>query len=182
MRGASTHRGKVDALESAQRELREQLAALQRENSERERAEAAQTRLAAILEATPDIVGSADPDGGRAIAQAGTVTLRLGDFGAVRTPTQSVLNLKASRRLSLGGSRRIDVSVDLFNALNANTATAVTYASGPTYGAITADGRFLYVANEESDNVSKVDTETNQRLNRSAVGSDPANLAILGGE
>jgi PAS domain S-box-containing protein len=50
-------------LESAQRELREQLAALQRENSERERAEAAQTRLTAILEATPDIVGSADPDG-----------------------------------------------------------------------------------------------------------------------
>jgi len=63
MRGASIHQPKEGALKSAQRELREQLAALQRENAERERAEAAQTRLTAILEATPDIVGSADPDG-----------------------------------------------------------------------------------------------------------------------
>jgi len=63
MKGAATSQPKDSALESAQRELREQLAALQRENAERERAEAAWTRLTAILEATPDIVGSADPDG-----------------------------------------------------------------------------------------------------------------------
>ena len=63
MKGAATSQPKDSALESAQRELREQLAALQRENAERERAEAAWTRLTAILEATPDIVGSADPAG-----------------------------------------------------------------------------------------------------------------------
>ena len=63
MKSVATRQPKDSALESAQRELREQLAALQRENAERERAEAAWTRLTAILEATPDIVGSADPAG-----------------------------------------------------------------------------------------------------------------------
>ena len=43
--------------------MQEQVNALQREISERERAEVADARLAAILEATPDIVVSADPTG-----------------------------------------------------------------------------------------------------------------------
>ena len=51
------------ALQGAQRELRDQVAALQREIGERKRAEAAQARLTAIVEATPDIVISADPNG-----------------------------------------------------------------------------------------------------------------------
>ena len=51
------------ALQGAQVKLREQVTALQREISERERAQAAHARLTAILEATPDIVISADPDG-----------------------------------------------------------------------------------------------------------------------
>jgi len=52
-----------NALQGAQRELREQVNALQREIGERQRAEAAHDRLTAILEATPDIVISADPNG-----------------------------------------------------------------------------------------------------------------------
>jgi PAS domain S-box-containing protein len=52
-----------NALQSAQRELQEQVNALQREIGERKRAEAAHDRLTAILEATPDIVVSADPNG-----------------------------------------------------------------------------------------------------------------------
>src|ERR1700730_17082223 len=51
------------ALQGAQQKLREQVEALQREIGERKRAEAAQARLTAILEATPDIVISADPSG-----------------------------------------------------------------------------------------------------------------------
>ncbi|MBA3960727.1 MAG: PAS domain S-box protein [Chthoniobacterales bacterium] len=51
------------ALQGAQAKLQEQINALQREIIERERAEAAHARLAAILEATPDIVMSADPNG-----------------------------------------------------------------------------------------------------------------------
>ena len=51
------------ALQGAQGELQEQVNALQREIGERKRAEAAHARLTAILEATPDIVISADPNG-----------------------------------------------------------------------------------------------------------------------
>ena len=51
------------ALQGAQGALQEQVNALQREISERKRAEAAHARLTAILEATPDIVISADPNG-----------------------------------------------------------------------------------------------------------------------
>ena len=51
------------ALQTAQSKLREQVDVLRREISERERAEAAHARLTAILEATPDIVISADPNG-----------------------------------------------------------------------------------------------------------------------
>src|SRR5438105_15730110 len=51
------------ALQTARHELQEQVIALQREIGERKRAEAAQARLTAILEATPDIVMSANPGG-----------------------------------------------------------------------------------------------------------------------
>jgi PAS domain S-box-containing protein len=51
------------ALQTAQHELQEQVTALQREIGERKRAEAGQARLTAILEATPDIVMSANPNG-----------------------------------------------------------------------------------------------------------------------
>ena len=50
------------ALHGAQQKLQEQVSALQREISERERAEAAHARLTDILEATPDIVMSAEPN------------------------------------------------------------------------------------------------------------------------
>ena len=51
------------ALQSAGAKLQEKVNALQREISERERAEAAHARLTAILEATPDIVISAHTNG-----------------------------------------------------------------------------------------------------------------------
>jgi PAS domain S-box-containing protein len=51
------------ALQGARAKLQEQVHALRSEISERKRAQAAHARLTAILEATPDIVISADPDG-----------------------------------------------------------------------------------------------------------------------
>ncbi len=51
------------ALQGAQHKLRQQVNALQREVGERKRAEAAQARLAAILEGTSDFVSSASPMG-----------------------------------------------------------------------------------------------------------------------
>ena len=51
------------ALQGAQEELREQLKSLQREIVERKRAETARARLTAIIDGTPDFVGSASPTG-----------------------------------------------------------------------------------------------------------------------
>jgi PAS domain S-box len=51
------------ALQTAQHELQEQVTALQHEIGERKRAEREQVRLTAILEATPDIVMSANRNG-----------------------------------------------------------------------------------------------------------------------
>jgi hypothetical protein len=82
------------------------------------------------------IFRTADPDGGRPISQSSTVTLRLEPFGAVRSPNQNVLNLRGSKRFNMNGGRRFEMMADLFNALNANAATAVTYVAGPWFGAI----------------------------------------------
>jgi hypothetical protein len=48
----------------------------------------------------------------------------------------NILNLRATKDFQLGG-RRFGVDFDVFNALNAATATAATFASGPTFGYVT---------------------------------------------
>jgi PAS domain S-box-containing protein len=68
------------ALHVAQERLQEQVNALQHEIQERERAEAAHARLSAILEATPDVVVSADPSGSAFyVNRAGRQVLGVGD-------------------------------------------------------------------------------------------------------
>lgn len=59
------------------------------------------------------------------------------------------------------------------------TLTSITVGEWPTRSALTADGRFLYVVNNESNNVVKLDTETNTPLFRIAVGSGPEDAVIL---
>ena len=92
--------------------------------------------LAGLPGQRTNIFRSADPDGGTPLSQSNTVTLRLEPFGAQRNPAQHVLNFRGSKRFALDGRRHFDVSVDLFNALNVNSPVAVTYVSGPTFGAI----------------------------------------------
>ena len=79
------------------------------------------------------IFRSADPDGDPPIASASTVTLPLEELGASREPNLNVLNLRAGKRITFGKTR-LNLDVDLFNVLNINTPTAITMASGPTYG------------------------------------------------
>jgi outer membrane receptor protein involved in Fe transport len=83
------------------------------------------------------IFRSADPDGGTPLAQANTVTLRMEPFGTRRNPAQHVLSLRASKRFMVRSGQHLDLSVDVFNALNVNAATSVTYDAGPSFGAIT---------------------------------------------
>lgn len=74
----------------------------------------------------------------RQVPNAATITVPLEAWGDRRLPPQNSVNWRASKRFGLGGGRRLEVTVDLFNALNANTVLAQTMASGPSFGAITA--------------------------------------------
>jgi len=49
----------------------------------------------------------------------------------------------------------------------------------PTRGAITPDGRSLYVVNQRSNDVVKVDTASNQVVRRFDVGSEPTDVVII---
>jgi hypothetical protein len=100
-------------------------------------------RLAAFLQAKRGIAGqrtnifrSADPDGGTPLRQLSTVTLRLEPFGSQQTDMISSTNLRVSKDVRMGG-KRISLDVDLFNLLNSGVPTAVTWVSGPAFGAIT---------------------------------------------
>jgi hypothetical protein len=82
---------------------------------------------------------AADPLGGPPLRQlSGGVTVSLEPLNSRNTPTQTRLDLRASKALRLGGQREAQLNVDVLNATNANYAQAITRASGPTYGQITA--------------------------------------------
>lgn len=72
-----------------------------------------------------------------------------------------------------------DGAVHVLNYETGQVTATLTPGEFPTYSAITADGRFLYIVNEESHNVVKLDTETNQRIERIAVGAEPANAVVV---
>jgi hypothetical protein len=79
---------------------------------------------------------SADPLGGPALRQLSTVTQRLGEVNAIKEKAYALLNLRASKKFTLG-SKQWQVSLDVLNALNSNAVKAATYASGPTFGNVT---------------------------------------------
>jgi hypothetical protein len=80
----------------------------------------------------------ADPDGGPAIAQNGNTTIRVEPYGSQRLSALNILNLRGSKDLKLGGGRRLNIDVDVFNVLNAATATAANFQSGPTFGYVSS--------------------------------------------
>lgn len=72
----------------------------------------------------------------RSIAQAGTLTVPLEEYGARRTDAQHVVNLRAARAVSLGAGKRLTFAAQVFNAFNSNAATTVSWVSGPAFGAV----------------------------------------------
>jgi len=78
-----------------------------------------------------------DPDGGPAIAQNGNTTIRLEPYGSQKLSAQNILNLRGSKDFSLGGARRFEIDFDVFNVLNAATATGANFQSGPSFGFVT---------------------------------------------
>ena len=78
-----------------------------------------------------------DPDGGPSLPSSGSLTIRTAEFGTDHGPYRSLVNLRASKTFTMGGTR-LTLDVDAFNAFNSNTEWGTTnYQQGPTYGAIT---------------------------------------------
>jgi len=68
----------------------------------------------------------------RSIPNSSTLTMRLGERGSLNNPDLTTINVKLNKKIK-GPFGSIDVTFDLFNVFNANTATGITKASGPTY-------------------------------------------------
>jgi hypothetical protein len=84
-----------------------------------------------------NIFRQVDPDGGTSIAQLNNVTLRLEPYGARHLAAINILNVRVGKDLTLGGSRRLAIECDVYDALNSNAPLAATFASGPTFGYVT---------------------------------------------
>jgi len=90
-------------------------------------------------------------------------------YGIVVHPTRPLLYSMAS----------FDDEVEVLNLDSGKVAGHFSYGGWPTYSAITRDGRYLYVVHEDSDNVAKIDTATNQLVVKIAVGAQPGNAVIF---
>jgi hypothetical protein len=80
------------------------------------------------------IFRAADPDRGPSFPSSSTISLRMDRFGSWRLPTRHLLNLRLTKRLAVGGGRRLALNVDAYNALNTNVAYTGIFQSGPTFG------------------------------------------------
>jgi hypothetical protein len=90
-----------------------------------------------ILSGTPGqrtiIFRAADPAKGPSFPSSTAITLRVGEFGAVKTPTRYLMNF----RLSKSFTHRLRVDLNVFNLFNTNVAYEANWVSGPTYGFLT---------------------------------------------
>ena len=67
----------------------------------------------------------------------GSVTLRMGEFGDLRAPSIQIVNLKVAKNVGLGGSRKLELTFQVFNALNSSGITAANYLTGTQFGQVT---------------------------------------------
>jgi Carboxypeptidase regulatory-like domain len=71
------------------------------------------------------------------VLRQGSVTLRMGEFGDLRAPALQILALKVAKTLSVGAGRRLELTFQVFNALNASGVTGVNYLTGTQFGQVT---------------------------------------------
>jgi len=62
-----------------------------------------------------------------------SITLNAEPIGSLRLPNINNIDLRVSKRLSLGGGRRLDGQINLFNVTNRNTTTARIVQSGANF-------------------------------------------------
>lgn len=85
-------------------------------------------------------------------------------FGLLLHPTKPIAYSMAS----------FDDEVHVLDYEQGKTLKVLELGNFPSFSAISPDGKYLYVVHEESDNVVKLDTETNEMVTRIAVGEEPS--------
>jgi hypothetical protein len=73
---------------------------------------------------------------GPPLRQLASATIRMEPFGSQREGKQTTFNARVSRMFLLPKGR-LNASFDVLNVLNTDAITAVTYASGPSFGRVT---------------------------------------------
>jgi hypothetical protein len=74
---------------------------------------------------------------GPPLVQLSTITMRMDQYGAQQGPSVNTMNLRLTKDFALAARRRLGVEFNVYNVLNSNAATAVAWASGPSYGYVT---------------------------------------------
>jgi hypothetical protein len=62
-----------------------------------------------------------------------SITVNAEPIGSLRLPHSNNIDLRISKRFNLGGGRRLDGQINLFNVMNANTTTARIVQSGARF-------------------------------------------------
>ena len=70
--------------------------------------------------------------------QISSITLPVEPLGTSRLPNLNLLDFRVEKRLSPRKEQKVAVQLNIYNALNINSATAITQQSGPNYGRATA--------------------------------------------
>ena len=79
---------------------------------------------------------AAGENGGLALRQLASVTLRLEPTNSESEKSYAQMNLRLGKKIRIG-TRTIQASADALNVLNTNAVKAATYVSGPQFGNVT---------------------------------------------
>ena len=72
-----------------------------------------------------------------------------------------------------------DDEVAVFDYAQKKEVAAIAVGQKPVYSAMRPDGKLIYVVNGSDNNVTKIDTDTNQPIARIAVGVEPTDAVAF---
>ena len=62
-----------------------------------------------------------------------SISLNVEPIGTFSLPNTHALDVRAAKRVNLGGARSVELRFDIYNALNKGTVTTTTLLSGASY-------------------------------------------------
>ena len=77
-----------------------------------------------------------DPDGGPSLPSSTTITIPMEEANSQKGPAVHLVNVRLSKRFDLGRTR-LSADLDWYNVTNSSLPTAISFATGPTFGRVT---------------------------------------------